>query len=369
MRTTTLYRISSAGKALTWVIEMTSIDGVYTIVTSHGHIGGKIAFDKGVTIEKGKAGRTVLDQATLQYNSLVNKKTDMGYTESETGISDDFQTSPMLAHNFEKHGSKIKFPALAQPKLDGVRCMVKREKNGDISIFSRKGKNFTVLGHITDVAARIGLDDVVLDGELFSDVLDFQRVTGLVRKKKLSDVDIEDMKLLKFNVFDCVVESKPEMVFPDRWAIADELVKSDGSGTMKIVPVYEVSDRDEIDTLLYKFLENGDEGVMIRNVESTYEIDKRSYHLQKYKKFCDAEYRIIDSHEGSGNDVGTVIWICETASGDAFNVRPTGTREKRKEWFDDRSEYIGRMLTVKYQELTNDGIPRFPVGIEIRDYE
>ena len=369
MRTTKLYRISSVGKALTWVISMTLSDGVYTIVTSHGQVGGKIAFDKGVTIEKGKAGRTVLEQATLQYDSLVNKKNDIGYTESETGVNEDFQLSPMLAQNFEKHYSKIVFPALAQPKLDGVRCMVQLEENGDVSIFSRKGKNFTVLGHITDVATRIGLGDVVLDGELFSDVLDFQRVTGLVRKKQLSDVDIEDMKLLKFNVFDCVVRNKLDMTFSERWEIADKFVKLDMTGTMKIVPIYNVNDREDVEMLLSKFLENGDEGVMIRNTNSKYEIDKRSYNLQKYKKFCDAEFRIVGSHEGSGNDVGTVVWVCETSSGDSFNVRPIGTRDKRKELFDDRDEYVGRLLTVKYQEFTNDGIPRFPVGIEIRDYE
>ena len=37
--------------------------------------------------------------------------------------------------------------------------------------------------------------------------------------------------------------------------------------------------------------------------------------------------------------------------------------------FEKGKSYIGKMLTVKYQELTDDGKPRFPVGINIRDYE
>ena len=33
------------------------------------------------------------------------------------------------------------------------------------------------------------------------------------------------------------------------------------------------------------------------------------------------------------------------------------------------TKYYGKLLTVKFQELTSDGIPRFPVGISFRDYE
>jgi DNA ligase-1 len=50
-------------------------------------------------------------------------------------------------------------------------------------------------------------------------------------------------------------------------------------------------------------------------------------------------------------------------------VRPRGTREKRAEWWENREQYIGSKLTVRFQNLTADGIPRFPVGIAIRDYE
>jgi ATP-dependent DNA ligase len=369
MRQTRLYRISSAGKSLMWEITMTKEGEAYTIITSHGHVDGKIVTDKGITIDKGKAKRTILEQAMLQYDSIVNKKKDIGYTESDTGIKEDFHVSPMLAQNFEKHSSKIMFPALAQPKLDGVRCMVKTETDGSVSIFSRKGKNFMVLGHIVDVIKNMELGDIILDGELFSDVLDFQRVTGLVRKKKLTDDDKEDMKLLKLNVFDCIKHDNLEMPFAERWELVDRIVKNDQTGILKIVPIFTVSNKDDINKLLYEFLENGDEGVMIRNTNSIYEIDKRSYNLQKYKEFSDKEYKIVGAHEGTGNDEGTVIWICETENGTPFNVRPTGKREDRKTFYENRDLYIGKMLTVKYQELTNDGIPRFPVGITIRDYE
>jgi len=363
-----IFRLSPANKMLVWSIEMLQEDGVYSIVTSRGQVGGKIIVDSPTVIRDGKAGRSVIDQAKLQYNSLVKKKTDMGYTESEDGKNENLPVSPMLAQNFEVHESKILFPASAQPKLDGVRCIVK-VSNGNIEIVSRTGKDFTALRHIKHAVNNIDLGDIILDGELFSDVLDFQRVVGLVRKKNLNNTDRSDMNFVKFNVFDCINPNCTNMSFIDRWELVDNLVKRDLTKTLVIVPVYQVENRQDIEKLLFQFLENGDEGIMIRNTDSPYEIDKRSYNLQKYKRFMDSEYQIVGSEEGNGNDKGTVIWVCVNEEGKEFNVRPKGTRDDRRFYYDNRTSYYGKLLTVKYQELTNDGIPRFPVGITMRDYE
>ena len=46
-----------------------------------------------------------------------------------------------------------------------------------------------------------------------------------------------------------------------------------------------------------------------------------------------------------------------------------GTREQRKEMFENGKNYIGKLLTVRFQEWSKDKIPRFPVGVQIRDYE
>jgi DNA ligase-1 len=40
-----------------------------------------------------------------------------------------------------------------------------------------------------------------------------------------------------------------------------------------------------------------------------------------------------------------------------------------KEYFENQNKVLGKLLTVQYFELTPDGIPRFPVGASIRDYE
>jgi DNA ligase-1 len=81
------------------------------------------------------------------------------------------------------------------------------------------------------------------------------------------------------------------------------------------------------------------------------------------------EFEIIGFHEGEGDDIGTVIWECKIDDLKIFSVKPKGSREIRRDYFLNAANYIGKKLTVIYQEMTADGIPRFPVGKEIRDYE
>ena len=117
-----------------------------------------------------------------------------------------------------------------------------------------------------------------------------------------------------------------------------------------------------------EFTDQNYEGIMIRNAEGPYKLKYRSNDLIKLKPFQDNEYKIVDFKEGTGRDSGCVIWICDNGKGKKFSVRPKGTLEERKELFQNGKKYIGKKLTVRYQELL-DECPRFGVGIDIRDYE
>jgi ATP-dependent DNA ligase len=136
------------------------------------------------------------------------------------------------------------------------------------------------------------------------------------------------------------------------------------SKLVKIVPTFKVESKKSVQEWHDKFAAQGHEGIMIRHMKSAYSLNARSSHLLKYKAFQTAEYTITGATEGKGPDAGTVIWECGS-----FHVRPKGTREQRAQWFRNKNKYIGKKLTVQFQNLTTDGIPRFPVGIAIRDYE
>ena len=133
------------------------------------------------------------------------------------------------------------------------------------------------------------------------------------------------------------------------------------------VPTFIAKTSDDIMKFHKKFISEGYEGTMLRNLDSVYEPNKRSKDLQKYKDNMEEEYKIVGFHEGSGDEKGAVIWDCITKEGKKFAVRPVGSRELRQGLYNNGQKYIGSLLTVIFQELTNDGIPRFPRGKAIRD--
>jgi len=108
---------------------------------------------------------------------------------------------------------------------------------------------------------------------------------------------------------------------------------------------------------------------VVRVAESPYLLNKRSSQCIKYKKMMTEEFEIVGAEEAEGKDRGTPIWICETKDGDTFKARPKGTMESRRELWKNRGKLMGEMLTVQFQGLTQDGVPRFPVALAVRNYE
>ena len=385
--TGTLYKKTKTGKIQqwrAWVEEHEEIEGAYVLKVESGQTEGQKTTTAGQVITEGKQKRTCKQQAIFEATSKVNKKLDEGYFPTIEEAETNIVIRPMLALAFEKRKHNIKWPAIVQRKFDGVRCLVRITPDG-VTLESRKGKLFPHMNHIRE-EAKVRLEayakltpvkstpsEIILDGELYSDTLGFQELVGLVRREKIKEGDNEKRLQVNLRVYDCVILDDLDATFTTRYNAITSIVGE--SSILSIVENIEV--KDEVDVIIKQaqFVSEGYEGAMVRNKDGKYGLGKRSSDLQKVKSFLDGEYEIIGFEEGSGNDAGTVIWQCRTAPtsdypyGNDFMVRPRGTREQRREWYENGTQYIGRMLTVRYQELTDDGIPRFPVGVAIRDYE
>jgi DNA ligase-1 len=366
-----LYKKSSTGKISEWEISVEEESGHGVINIVHGYIDGKKQHDtKTVTKGKntGKANETTpVEQATKEAESKWKKQLDKGYVE-DLADTDKVVYLPMLAHSYDKRGKDIKFPCIVQRKFDGVRCTAKL--NGDVVLLSRKGKKFPHMEHLhPEIRVMIeGHGDALIpDGELYSEELTFQRVVGLVKKETLRGNDAEDMKKIKYRLYDCILPNDPDAVFTIRYQVIEGLSKS--LRHIQLTENFIANSEEDIKRLHDQFVAEGYEGAIIRNLNGKYGVNKRSKDLQKYKHFQDEEYEVVGFEEGEGRAAGTVIWVCETQKGQTFRVRPRGTEGERRTWFESGDKYVGGKLTVRYQELTDDGIPRFPVGIAIRDYE
>jgi ATP-dependent DNA ligase len=136
-----------------------------------------------------------------------------------------------------------------------------------------------------------------------------------------------------------------------------------------MVETYLVQSEAEMLNKYNEYIENGYEGLMIRTLVGDYE-NKRSKTLLKYKTFEDDEFEILEVFEGSGKLTGMVgQMLFKIKSGTMFFSTVNGTQEYLTELWSQKADLIGKKATVKYFELTVDGIPRFPKVVGIRDYE
>ena len=348
----TLYTKDAKGSVRVWKIYVKDMGEYSDIICEYGLEDGKKTIThreirQGKNI--GKANETThFEQAVSEANSKLKDKMKGGdYTESLETKTETKTYLPMLAQEYKKHCKKIMFPCYIQPKLDGYRGIYVNGK-----IFSRRAQEYNFLEHIITELKKHNVE-YILDGELYNHgELTFQEL-GILKKKKLVDDDLKILEKIKYHVYDVIDEN---LSFEERNKILQKL-KDLGIKNLVIVNSYECKNSKDIDDYHETFLEKGYEGSIVRNKNAKYEVNKRSYNLQKYKNFDDSEYEITGY---TAENEGMVIWICRTPEGKEFRVQSKGTKEERKELFKKGKEYVGKMLTVQYFGLTTDGIPRFP---------
>jgi ATP-dependent DNA ligase len=289
-------------------------------------------------------------QAEFEFDAILKKQKDKGYRSK--GEKKQVRPMPMLAHKFKDHKGKVDFPVYVQPKLNGMRMLF----DGEFG-FSRGNKEI-----IPEVIQHLKFDTrgYILDGELMlpNNVLLQESMKAI--KKYRPELSPE----LIYHVYDIVDD---EVSYAERYTIIQDIC-ANAPKNVKIVKTVKATDESQIAHLHQLFVKDGYEGTMIRNPNMTYEIGKRSYSLLKLKDFVDAEYKIVDVVDGAGSDVGLAIFVLETENGDYFNCRPEGSQENRADLFKNRKKLIDKWLTVRYQELSKDGIPIFPVGVAIREW-
>jgi len=277
----------------------------------------------------------------------------------------------MLAQKYKERSHKIVWPAFVQPKLNGCRCLVQRV--GDKIIFwSRKAKQYKNLNLFMEQEFLSFMKDGdILDGEIYNhgDVT-FQKLMSLIKDEKHPEIDLLK-KYVRFNVYDRPTGNGG---FKDRF-VKWETPK--GLTYLTRVETYVVKNEEEMKKLHEGFTKRKYEGTMVRSGgDEAYRYQYRDNQLQKYKDFEDGEFNIIGVEEGTGKDEGHAIMICVTPQGIGgrtgigdFGVRCEGENEIRQEQWKNRKSYIGKELTVRYQVLSDEFIPIFPVGLTVRDYE
>ena len=193
-----------------------------------------------------------------------------------------------------------------------------------------------------------GLPSTPLDGELWLDRKAFQKTISIVRRQDRG----EQWKQIRYLVFDSPAGSAP---FEDRIAELKDQFEVKSPTYAQLLGHSRCESVDHLRQELVRIESLGGEGLMLREPGSRYEVG-RSTTLLKIKTFHDAEATVIDHQDGKGRHKGRLgALVVKLTDGTEFAIG-TGFSDKDRE----RPPAIGSLVTFRYQELTDGGVPRFP---------
>ena len=278
-------------------------------------------------------------------------------------ITTTFNT--MLAHPAGK--KEFDRDSFIQPKLDGIRCYITKD-----GAFSRNHKEFKTIGHIIEAFKPIFKENpnIILDGELYNHQLkdNFNKIISLVRKQKPTKNQLLDAeKYIQFHWYD-YYDKKNNGPFRLRDTNIKRIIDQLSSRHIVEVPTHDVSILESAKLWHEDFLKQGYEGSIIR-LNKPYE-QKRSYNLQKFKDFKDAEATITGWVEGQGKRTGTVgKFIARDHDGIEFGMPVMDDYTIMEKMYDIADWYIGKTATFTYFQKTPSGSYRHPLFKCVRNYE
>jgi DNA ligase-1 len=282
----------------------------------------------------------------------------------------------MLAETCEDM-TKLTFPLLASPKLDGIRCLL---HNG--VAFSRSLKplpNQFIQKELAKLKALHGADGELMVGETFQAV-----TSGVMSRDGEPDFAL--------HVFDRHDQREGEP-FANRLALAERDFAGLGK-RVKLVPHLLVNSIDELRKVVDAHLASGYEGTMIRSLDGPYKNGRSSLregYLLKLKPFKDDEAIVTgfyeqeenlnekktselglskrSSHQANKRGKGTLggFYVKHATFGN-FNIG-TGrglTAELRQHIWNNQAEHMGKLVKFRYQEAGTKDKPRIPVFLGFR---
>lgn len=278
---------------------------------------------------------------------------------------------PMKAHVFnERH---LRPSGFLQPKLDGIR-MVWDGANG----WSKTGKRFVCAPRLF-ATLRERLPGVMLDGELIVHGQSLQYVQSIVGRT----VTLNEVEYLVYAVFDAPY---PNMPFHERFQIASQAVTRARYHRLHMVDTIPLHEADGLsfDQLNY-FAREGYEGSMWRDRDSLYVEEQRNFNTMKMKYWQDDEFVVVGvkeefaaekvivpagtpgskpyadgRHYKDGEKTGKGMvgaLVCALPNGKTVDVAGLTVALKKEYW---ETPPVGKKATVKYQYLSEDGVPIFP---------
>jgi DNA ligase-1 len=297
---------------------------------------------RGDEAETARVGAAAAPRRPATRTSSGGSASGSGASASATGASSGVAPKVLLAQRWDSVQDVSSW--WISEKLDGVRAYWDGER-----FISRQGNVYWAPAWFIE-----GLPPEPLDGELWVGRKRFQQTVSIVRRQDESD-QWKDVRYLVFDAPAC------EGGFEARHAYLEQLFTDNAPPYALLVAQQRCRDLDHLREELAHVEGLGGEGLMLRQPGSRY-VPGRSTTLLKVKTFHDAEARVVDHLPGTGKHSGRLGALrAELPDGTLFSVG-TGLSDAERE----DPPAIGALITFRYQELTDGGVPRFPSFVGAR---
>jgi ATP-dependent DNA ligase len=371
----------------------------YVIHRTTYQLGGKHTSQPDIWIYKGKASRTLKEQLNLEYKSNMKKYLDKGYKLLEKTLNQYSEeelhqiigevvtdSSGFAKHMLAKQADKVKDSSIEKVdtwvvsrKIDGVRCSF-YWKDGEVKSASRGGgdydpSTYQIREHPLLRSILSEHPDWVLDGELYKHGKSLQQISGAARMEKTAG----GCDWLEYYIYDVMI---PDTPFEDRLKCLNDITEllnlsfnperewEEGELRVQIVPhviVTGKNKKEQIMELHNQYVAEGWEGCVARDASKPYKYGGRGMEMVKFKMYQDAEFEITGISEGLRPE--DMCFTLVTDDGIEFKAKPMGSRELKEQYRANLPNLVGKLATVKYFYLSDDGTPLQPVLKAIRDYE
>ena len=398
------YLVSKDAKNKIRVVEMSAgwddSQHGYVIHRTTYQLGGKQTPQPDIWIYKGKASRTLKEQVELEYKSNIKKYLDKGYKlleeELESYTEDQLNeiigdvvtdSSGFAKHMLAKQADKVKDSSIEKVKtwavsikIDGVRCSF-YWKDGEVKSASRGGgdydpSTYQLREHPVLRSLLSTHPDWILDGELYKHGKSLQQISGAARLEKTAS----GCDWLEYYIYDIMI---PDKTFEERYEILTEIAHyinqeefdperewEKDELRVHVIPHYFITGKnkkEQIMDLHNVFVSEGWEGCVARDVSKCYKFGGRGNEMVKFKMYQDSEFKITGISEGLREE--DMCFTLVTEDNIEFKAKPMGSRELKQQYRENLNTLIGKMATVKYFYLSDEGTPLQPVLKSIRDYE
>lgn len=272
----------------------------------------------------------------------------------------------MLAPNEIADITKVRYPLYVQPKLDGYRCIYKQGY-----MWSRSGKPFANKNIPEYFENVFGINTVVLDGEIYAPGYTFNQLQTIMNK-----VDAALPSGLKYFIYDCMpvehwAANKCPKPYSERYRLLNEMV-AEIADPQKVLSISndKVQTSGEVVALYKSFLKRGLEGAMLKDPEGLYRwkrVSVKSGEMLKVKPFKEVDLEITGFYEGKGKHTGKAGGFIVDFNGVAVRVGSGLDDDTREAVWNNKKDYLGKTIEIRYLEVTEDGSLRHPSFIRFRE--